>query len=54
MNTNGGWELMFFFFSFLYVKYYYYFNIFFFFFVAKQIKLKGMLFQNVYEDILVS
>ena len=41
-----------FFYFLLYVRLYYCFNLF-CIFVAKQIKLQGMLFQNLYEDILI-
>ena len=42
----------FFFFFFGYMRQYYCFNLF-CFFVGKKIKLDGMLFQNLYEDILI-
>ena len=48
----GGENNSFFFLSLLYVRYYYCFNIF-CFVVGKKIKLKVMLFHNLYEDILV-
>ena len=48
----GGENNGFYFFSLLNVKSYYFFNLY-CFFCRKKIKIKGMLFQILYDDILV-